>query len=314
MDQSHLAIVFPGQGSQQVGMLKELAISHPIVKQTFNEASQALGYDLFKLVMEGPEEQLNQTEFTQPALLTAGVAVYRVLQAQTSVKPAIMAGHSLGEYTALVCANSLAFAEAVTLVAERGQLMQAAVPAGIGAMAAIIGLETEIVQAICETAAQNEVVAPANINAIGQIVISGHIAAVERAVVLAKEQGAKIAKLIPVSVPSHCELMRPAAEKLKHYLQTVTISAPASCLIHNVDVQSHTAGDAISDVLAAQLYSPVRWVETIQYFAKQGITHILELGPGKILAGLNKRIDNQIVTLPVYDAASLQTALDLLQN
>jgi [acyl-carrier-protein] S-malonyltransferase len=308
MTTQHLAFVFPGQGSQQVGMLQELTTNYAIARQTFDEASSALGYDMLTLATQGPEEKLNQTEYTQPALLTAGVAVYRVIQQLHPTIPAIMAGHSLGEYTALVCANSLSFSDAVQLVAERGRLMQEAVPQGIGAMAAIIGLEPAQVETVCHEAAQGEIVAPANINAIGQIVISGHKAAVERAVVIAKTMGAKIAKLIPVSVPSHCDLMRPAAEKLMVRLAATDIKAPNCTLIHNADVTAHQQADQIRQVLAAQLYSPVRWVETIQTFAQKGITRILELGPGKVLTGLNKRIDSNIETLPIYDEATLQQA------
>lgn len=323
MIKSQIAIVFPGQGSQEVGMLQALTTHHPLARLTFTEASDALGYDVLALATQGPAEQLNQTEYTQPALLTAGVAVYRVLQNLCPFTPAMMAGHSLGEYTALVCAESLNFSDAVKLVAERGRLMQAAVPAGIGAMAAIIGLDLATIQAICEKAAtetstvefpQKSIVAPANINAIGQVVISGHKSAVEQALVLAKEQGAKIAKLIPVSVPSHSDLMRPAAEKLQHYLQTITINTPNCTLIHNVDVASHQDAATIQQLLVEQLYSPVRWVETIQYFAQHGITNILELGPGKVLAGLNKRIVSDLPTLSVYDESSLDSALTLLKG
>lgn len=312
MTTQHLAFVFPGQGSQQVGMLQELTTNYAIARQTFDEASTILGYDMLALATQGPEEKLNQTEYTQPALLTAGVAVYRVLQQLDNTKPAMMAGHSLGEYTALVCAGSLSFSDAVALVAERGRLMQAAVPQGTGAMAAIIGLEPAQIEAVCREAAQGEIVEPANINAVGQIVISGHKTAVERAVDIAKSTGAKIAKLIPVSVPSHCALMRPAAERFAAQLKAIDIKIPTTKLIHNADVTSHMQADDIRHILAAQLYSPVRWVETIQLFAKQGITRILELGPGKVLVGLNKRIDNNIETLPVYDEATLQQALNAI--
>ncbi|MBY0545182.1 MAG: ACP S-malonyltransferase [Gammaproteobacteria bacterium] len=305
-----LAFIFPGQGSQHVGMMAALSRDHSIVRTCFQEASDALNYDLLSLCVDGPDEKLNQTEYTQPALLAAGVAVYRLWTNLSTVLPAFMAGHSLGEYTALVCAGSLDFAIAVNLVAERGCLMQEAVPAGTGAMAAIIGLEPAQVELVCKEAAQGAIVSAANINAIGQIVISGEKLAVERAVVLAKEQGAKLAKLIPVSVPSHCALMRPAAEKLLLRLADTDFLAPRTVLIHNADVKSHNEPQEVREVLAAQLYSPVRWVETIQHMVSKGVTRILELGPGKILAGLNKRIDASIETLPVYDDKSLEQALE----
>lgn len=310
----NLAFIFPGQGSQQVGMLQELTNNHAIARLTFDEASAALGYDVLSLSINGPEEQLNQTEYTQPALLTASVALYRIWEQSSPVKPAMMAGHSLGEYSALVCAGSLAFTDAVQLVAARGRFMQSAVPQGTGAMAAIIGLEPAQVDELCREAAEGEVVSPANINALGQIVIAGHKAAVERAVLQAKAKGAKLAKLIPVSVPSHCALMKPAAEQLRVRLSETTIQTPHYPLIHNADVKMHQQADAIRQALAEQLYSPVRWVETMQFFANAGITQVLELGPGKVLTGLNKRIDNRIETLPLYDEASLQQALAAMEK
>lgn len=304
-----LAFVFPGQGSQHVGMLAELAALYPVVKETFQQASDILGYDMLQLSLDGPEETLNQTVYTQPALLTAGVAVYRVLESLSPIRPAMMAGHSLGEYTALVCAGSLDFKDAVQLVAERGRLMQSAVSEGVGAMGAIIGLDNAQVALVCEEAAQGQIVSPANINAIGQIVISGHREAVERALVAAKERGAKIAKLIPVSVPSHCALMKPAAEKFSEVLAKIEFRSPNCALYHNVDVKMHSDPDKIRAVLAAQLYSPVQWVETIQILAQKGVQDIFEIGPNKILASLIKRIDSNIDTLSVYDEKTLRAAL-----
>ncbi len=304
----NVAIVFPGQGSQHVGMMQDLVTTYDVAKQTFEAASDILGYDMLSLALQGPEERLNQTEYTQPALLTASVAAWRVWQQQLDVVPTLMAGHSLGEYSALVCANSLAFADGLQLVAERGRLMQAAVPAGTGAMAAIIGLGLEDVTAACHEAAQGDVVAPANLNAIGQIVISGSTAAVNRAVDLCKSKGAKLAKTLPVSVPSHCDLMRPAALKLADTLAAIPFNTLQCRVIHNADVASHTDAPAIRHALVEQLYCPVRWIETMQYCANNGITTVIELGPGKVLAGLNKRIDNRLETLSVYDVATLHDA------
>lgn len=265
------------------------------------------------MVQAGPDEQLNQTEHTQPALLAAGVAVWRVWEECNGVRPLLLAGHSLGEYTALVCAQTFNFTDAIKLVAERGRLMQEAVPTGIGAMAAIVGLADQQVYDICEQAAQNEIVAPANFNAIGQIVIAGHHAAVERAITLAKENGAKIAKLIPVSVPSHCDLMQPAAQKLSVYLNQLVCQAPNIPVINNVDVSSDGDVSTIKNALVRQLSNPVRWVETVQSLVKQGAELIIECGPGKVLAGLNKRIDPSIPTLAVNDLASLEIALNTMQ-
>lgn len=304
-----LAFVFPGQGSQSVGMLAELAEAQTLVRDTFAEASEALGYDLWKVVSEGPADELNQTHITQPAMLSAGIAVWRIWQAQGGAAPAVMAGHSLGEYSALVAAGSLAFADAVTLVAERGKLMQEAVPAGTGSMAAILGLEDAKVIEVCAQAEEGEVVAAVNFNASGQVVIAGHVAAVERAVELAKEAGAKRAVVLPVSVPSHCELMKPAAEKLAERLAAITIASPAIPVINNVDVSKADSADAIRDALVRQLYSPVRWVETIQAMEGEGVDTLVECGPGKVLVGLNKRIVRGMTALPLFDPAGLEKAL-----
>ncbi|MDX1443657.1 MAG: ACP S-malonyltransferase [Gammaproteobacteria bacterium] len=306
------AFVFPGQGSQSVGMLADLASAHDEVKDTFAEASDALGYDLWKLVQEGPEESLNSTERTQPALLAAGVAVWRVLAENGVKRPEIMAGHSLGEYSALVCAGALDFADAIRLVEFRGQAMQEAVPAGTGAMAAILGLADDDVRAVCEASANGEVVSAVNFNAPGQVVIAGNKAAVERAVEAAKEKGAKRAIELPVSVPSHCSLMQPAADKMAERLKDVKIVAPKVPVIHNVDVERHSDPEEIRQALVAQLHSPVRWVETIEMMSDDGILGVAECGPGKVLAGLNRRIDKTMDVYPVFDVASLEKTLDAL--
>jgi [acyl-carrier-protein] S-malonyltransferase len=304
-----LAIVFPGQGSQSVGMLTELATVYPVVQTTFAEASNVLGYDLWALTQNGPESDLNQTDRTQPAMLAAGVAVWRVWQQQGGAQPAFMAGHSLGEYTALVCAGSLDFADGIRLVAERGRRMQEAVPAGIGAMAAILGLDDDQVRQACSNAAQGEVVSAVNFNSPGQVVIAGHKAAVDRACEQAKAMGAKRALPLAVSVPSHSSLMRPAAEAFAVTLAAIDIKSPQIPVIHNADVSAHNDADAIRLALVQQLYSPVRWVETIQYLAAQGITHMVEAGPGKVLIGLNKRIDKNIASVAAFDSATLAEAV-----
>lgn len=303
------AFVFPGQGSQSVGMLAgygEVAA----VRDTFAEAADALGVDLWSLVTAGPAEALNQTVNTQPAMLAAGVAAYRLWRREGGQVPALMAGHSLGEYTALVCADAIAFPDAVRLVRLRAEAMQSAVPEGVGAMAAVLGLDDEAVRAVCANAAQGEVLEAVNFNAPGQVVIAGHKAAVERGCALAKERGAKRALPLPVSVPSHCALMRPAAQRLLAALQEVEIKAPAVPVLHNADVASHASPDAIRDALARQLYSPVRWVEAMHAMRAQGVGLIVECGPGKVLAGLNKRILDDVSTLAMADAASLAEILE----
>jgi len=304
-----LAFVFPGQGSQAVGMLAELAEAESQVKNTFAEASEALGYDLWKIVAEGPADELNQTHITQPAMLSAGIAVWRIWQEKGGAAPAVVAGHSLGEYSALVAAGALGFADAVSLVAERGKLMQEAVPAGTGSMAAILGLDDAKVIEVCEQAAEGEVVSAVNFNANGQVVIAGQVAAVERAVGLAKEAGAKRAVVLPVSVPSHCALMKPAADKLAERLAGISISTPQIPVINNADVSKATDANAIRDALVRQLYSPVRWVETVQAMEGEGVDTLLECGPGKVLIGLNKRIVKGMNAMAVYDPATLESAL-----
>ncbi|MDO6705752.1 ACP S-malonyltransferase [Photobacterium sp. 1_MG-2023] len=305
---SKFAIVFPGQGSQAVGMLAELAEQYESVQQTFAEASEVLGYDLWALVQNGPAEALNETHRTQPALLTASVAIWRVWQAEGGAQPAVLAGHSLGEYSALVCAGVLDFKDAVKLVELRGQLMQEAVPAGVGAMSAIIGLDNDAIAKACEEAAQGEVVAPVNFNSPGQVVIAGHKAAVERANELCKAAGAKRALPLPVSVPSHCELMKPAAEKLAQALESIAFNTPAIPVINNADVATETDPAAMKLALVKQLYGPVRWTETVERMAAEGVALLLEVGPGKVLTGLTKRIDKSLNGAAVNDSASLAAA------
>lgn len=304
-----IALVFPGQGSQTVGMLNELYQEFSIVRDTFAEASAALGYDLWQLVANGPEEALNETHRTQPALLTASVAVWRVWQQQGGATPAFMAGHSLGEYSALVCAGVLSLADAVKLVEKRGQYMQTAVPAGTGAMSAIIGLDDALIAQACADAAQGEVVAPVNYNSPGQVVIAGNKAAVERANELCKAAGAKRALPLPVSVPSHCALMKPAAEQLKADLAALPFAAMQVPVVNNVDVAVVDTADAVKDALIRQLYSPVRWTESVEWLVAQGVTDIVELGAGKVLSGLIKRIHKETNTSSVNDLPSLQAAL-----
>ncbi|MFA0162351.1 ACP S-malonyltransferase [Vibrio sp. J383] len=305
---SKFAIVFPGQGSQAIGMLADLGEQYDVVKKTFAEASEALGYDLWALVQDGPVENLNETFRTQPALLTASVAIWRVWQELGLEQPANLAGHSLGEYSALVCAGVIDFKEAIKLVELRGQLMQEAVPAGVGAMYAIIGLDDEAIAKACEEAAQDEVVSPVNFNSPGQVVIAGNKAAVERAGALCKEAGAKRALPLPVSVPSHCALMKPAADKLAVALEALEFNAPALPVINNVDVIAETDPAKIKSALVRQLYSPVRWTEGVQAMNEQGVEKLLEFGPGKVLTGLTKRIVKTMTAAAVNDTASLDAA------
>ncbi|MDE1315013.1 ACP S-malonyltransferase [Vibrio aestuarianus] len=305
---SKFAIVFPGQGSQTVGMLTELGQQYDVVQQTFAEASEVLGYDLWALVQNGPAEDLNQTFRTQPALLAASVAIWRVWQSLGLAQPTLLAGHSLGEYSALVCAGVIDFKQAIKLVELRGQLMQEAVPAGVGAMSAIIGLDDEAIAKACEAAAQGEVVSPVNFNSPGQVVIAGNKDAVERAGALCKEAGAKRALPLPVSVPSHCALMKPVAEKLAVALESIEFNAPQIPVINNVDVATETAPEKIKDALVRQLHSPVRWTEGVQLMSEQGIEKLLEVGPGKVLTGLTKRIVKTLEAAAVNDTASLDAA------
>ncbi len=310
----NLAFVFPGQGSQSVGMLSQLAASYPEVKQTFDKASFVLGRDLWDLVTNGSEEELNQTQNTQPIMLAAGVAVWEVWCKHGAIRPAWMAGHSLGEYTALVCSGALFFEDAVKLVEARARFMQEAVPAGVGAMAAILGLDDNQVVEICASVAETEVVSAVNFNSPGQVVIAGHKAAVERAASAAKVAGAKRAVMLPVSVPSHCALMQSAADKLDEYMQDIALATPKMQLIHNVDVESHSAPEVIRNALKEQLYKPVRWVESIELMHNKGVTTFVECGPGKVLTGLDKRIAKDAEHFALYDPETLDKVLEQLND
>ncbi len=305
-----LAIVFPGQGSQSVGMLGALAADEPVVGATFAEASAVLGYDLWQLVAEGPEELLNSTERTQPAMLAAGVAVWRAFRGRGAPDPALLAGHSLGEFTALVAAEALAFRDAVALVQFRGRVMQEAMPAGQGAMAAILGLEDADVEAACAEAAGSEVVEPVNYNSPGQLVIAGHAAAVGRALEAAKARGAKRALLLPVSVPAHSSLLKAASERLRERLAAVPIALPR-WPVYALGLRRHDSAAAIREQVVAQLSSPVRWTDTVRDMVAQGATRIVECGPGKVLTSLNRRIErNKLITMQaIEDPASLAAAL-----
>lgn len=302
-----VAFVFPGQGSQQIGMMEGFA-DHPVVRATFAEASDLIGDDLWSLVEHGPIEGLNLTRNTQPVMLTAGVAVWRVWQAVDGRAPSFVAGHSLGEYTALVAAGALDFKDAVPLVRFRAEAMQQAVAPGVGAMAAVIGADDAAVADACREAAQGEVVEPVNFNAPGQIVIAGNKAAVERAIVAAKARGAKRGLLLPVSAPFHSSLLKPAAERLAARLAQVEIRAPLIPVVHNVDVATHTAPDEIRAALAQQAASPVRWTETIKSLALQGVTAVVECGPGKVLAGLTRRIDPSLNGYALTDGVAVDEA------
>ena len=311
-----LAFTFPGQGSQSIGMLAALAADHRQVEETFAEASQVLGYDLWGLSQQGPEARLNATEQTQPAMLAAGVAVARVWQAAGGPAPIVAAGHSLGEYAALVCAGSLAFADAVALVAARGRFMQDAVPEGHGAIAALLGLDDARVLELCASVtggSARSLVSAVNFNAPGQVVIAGHTGAVEEAIALAREAGARKAIKLPMSVPVHCELMEPARERLLAKLADTRLDAPDFPIVHNADNRTHRQAAEIRDVLALQLTRPVRWVASVGRLRELGATIVVEPGPGRILTGLNKRIDRSLKAMAVHDSASLDKALAELQ-
>lgn len=306
---SKFAMVFPGQGSQAIGMLADLATQYPIVEETFKQASDVLSYDLWDLVQNGTAEELGQTQRTQPALLAASVAIFRVWQEKyPELKPSVMAGHSLGEYSALVCAGVLNFQDAIKLVELRGNAMQEAVPAGSGAMYAIIGLDNEAIITACEQAANEtgEIVSAVNFNSPGQVVIAGTKAAAEKAGELCKAAGAKRALPLAVSVPSHCALMKPAAEKLAEALQNIELNQPLVPVINNVDVAVETDADTIRNALVRQLYSPVRWTETVEKMAQDGITTLYEIGPNKVLTGLTSRIVKELSAQAVNDVASLE--------
>jgi [acyl-carrier-protein] S-malonyltransferase len=305
------AFVFPGQGSQTVGMLNAFA-DHAIVRETVQEASDALNQDLGKLIAEGPAEDLNLTTNTQPVMLTAAYAIYRAWQQAGGPAPAIVAGHSLGEYTALVAAGALAFRDAVPLVRFRAQAMQTAVPVGEGGMAAILGLDDDTVRAVCAEASVAGVVEAVNFNAPAQVVIAGHKAAVEKACEVAKAKGAKRALPLPVSAPFHSSLLKPASDQLREYLSSVNVQVPVIPVINNVDVAIVNEPAGIKDALVRQAAGPVRWVESVQAMAAQGVTHVIECGPGKVLAGLTKRIDGNLVGASVFDPASLEETLKLV--
>jgi [acyl-carrier-protein] S-malonyltransferase len=296
-----LAVTFPGQGSQAVGMLTDIYDKHSDTQNFFANASKILGYDLWDLIKNGPEEKLNQTEYAQPALLVSEVALWHLLQKNGMPQPSFLAGHSLGEYSALVCANAFAFEDAVKLVAKRGKLMQQAVPAGTGAMVAIVGLDDAKILEICQQASTGtgKILEPANYNSIGQTVLSGEREAASRAVELAKAAGARLAKLLNVSVPSHCALMKDSANALAEYLNEVEIKKPTLPVISNADVAIYQNPEEIRQGLVKQLYSPVRWVETIQFLANKGVDSCIECGPGKVLAGLNKRIVDSLITMSI---------------
>lgn len=307
------AMVFPGQGSQSVGMLADLAEQFPIITETFKQASEVLGYDLWTLVQQGPAEELNKTWQTQPALLAASVAIYRVWQQQyPDFKPEVMAGHSLGEYSALVCAGVIDFQDAIKLVELRGKLMQQAVPEGTGAMYAIIGLDNESIIKACKEAEQGEVVSAVNFNSPGQVVIAGAKNAVERAAAACKEAGAKRALPLAVSVPSHCALMKPAADQLAVSLESIAVKTPLSAVINNVDVKAENNAEAIRSALVRQLYSPVRWTETVEKMATSGVEVLVEIGPGKVLTGLTSRIVKELSASAVNDVKSLDAVKELL--
>ena len=310
MNSEQLAFVFPGQGSQKVGMLAQIVDAFPVVKQTFAEASDALGYDMWALIQQGPQEELNLTEKTQPILLASSVALWRVWQQKNGVQPSLLAGHSLGEFSALVCAGAIGFADAVKLVRARGQFMQTAVPVGQGAMAAVLGLEDAQLIQICEDASKDGgVVEAVNFNAPGQVVIAGTVAAVDRAIELCKAAGSKRALPLPVSAPFHTSLMRPAGDKLQAAMAELKFTAPSIPVVHNVHAQPEFDPEKIKAILFEQIFSPVRWVQCVQYMGNKGITVAIECGPGKVLGGLIKRIDKNISSLSIEDCAGLDAAL-----
>jgi [acyl-carrier-protein] S-malonyltransferase len=306
---AQLACVFPGQGSQQVGMLAELSAVLPEIQPMFGRASEVLGYDLWRLVQDGPQDHLNLTEYAQPALLAASAALWTAWQTRSQVRPAYVAGHSLGEWSALVAAEVVTFEDAIQLVRLRGRYMQEAVPAGVGAMAAILGLEDAVVEAACLEASAQGVVGAVNYNSPGQLVIAGEKAAVDAAIAACKAQGAKRALLLPVSAPFHTSLMQPAADRLASHIQQTVFAAPKIPVVHNWHAQPEASPDKIKQLMIEQIYSPVRWVASMQYLAAQGVSLTLELGPGKVLSGLNKRIDKQFNTLASEDLAAWDAAL-----
>jgi len=309
MTQQNLAFVFPGQGSQKIGMLADLAAQYPVVSETFSEASKVLGYDLWDLVQNGAQEDINLTERTQPLLLTASVAVWRVWQEKNGAQPALVSGHSLGEWSALVCAGVIEFADAVKLVQQRGKFMQEAVPAGQGAMAAIIGLDDAAIIEACKKAEQSEVISAVNFNSPGQVVIAGSAAAVERASALCKEAGAKRALPLPVSAPFHTSLMKPAADRLAEQISATEFKAPQIPVVHNVTAQTEANPEKIKALMIEQIYSAVRWVECVNTIGAAGINTTVECGPGKVLSGLNKRINADLITFSLEKPEEIDNVL-----
>lgn len=310
-----IAFVFPGQGSQTVGMMNAY-IELPSIRETFKEASDILQQDLWSLVSNGPEDNLNLTANTQPVMLTADISIYRAWQQTGGIEPHYLAGHSLGEYAALVAAGSLTFADALKLVRYRAKVMQETVPEGTGGMAAVVGLDDDAVSSVCAeimSAMPSTSLEPANFNAPGQVVIAGHSQAVAQAVILAKSKGAKLAVVLPMSIPSHCSLMRPAAEKLALLLEEISLQPPRIPVVHNADVRQHPEIASIREILVRQLYNPVRWTETIQIIAAQGVKHVVECGPGKVLSGLNRRIDKSLENIALTDSSSFLKTIEALQ-
>lgn len=304
---SKTAFIFPGQGSQYPGMGKDLSVAFPIARQIFEEADEALGFKLSNICFEGTEEELKLTANTQPAILTSSIAILRVLQQETGLKPDYLAGHSLGEFSALVCSGTMAFADAVRTVRARGTYMQEAVPVGTGAMAAILSADKESLEAICSEAAQGEVVSPANFNSPGQIAIAGHVGAVNRAIEIAKERGFKKAMILPVSAPFHCALMKPAADRLATVLESITFSDIVFPYIANVDASPNADKDRVKNLLIEQVCSPVLWEQSVQKMVALGVDNFLEIGPGKVLSGLVKRIDKSVKVNNIEDASGLST-------
>lgn len=307
---SKIAVVFPGQGSQSIGMMNGLLEIKPDIKNIFDTASEILSYDLLEIITSGPEDKLNQTEITQPALLSTAYATWLILKEQSELTPTVLAGHSLGEYTALLCANVITFEDAVALVSERGKCMQQAVPSGVGAMAAILGLDDEIVTQVCKDVSGDEIVSAANFNSPGQIVIAGHKQAVDRAIDGAKEAGAKRAMLLPVSVPSHCMLMKEAADEFKISLNKVNFNDAEIPVLQNVDAKTKSSSAEIKTALLEQLYKPVRWVDSVNNIRSMGVTRIIECGPGKVLSGLIKRIERSFELFSIQDETSLKNAIE----
>ena len=309
-----IGMMFPGQGSQSVGMLSELSASRTEVKQTLDEANEALGFDLADMMLNGPEEALNRTQNTQPAVLVGAVAIWRVWQSLDGPTPDVLAGHSVGEFSALVCSEALPFSQAVQFVAERGKAMQAAVPEGEGAVAAVLGLDDDTVADVCSKSEEGEVVSAVNFNAPGQVVIAGHVGAVNRALDNAKEAGAKKCMILPVSVPVHCALMREPGEVLLSQIDALDLSAPKIPILHNVGVQTHSDPEGIRTALRPHVYSPVPWTKTIQTMAADGVDTLVECGAGRVLAGLARRIDRSLAAHAAYDEASLEKTISALRG